>query len=80
MNKDAYVTGLAKNKHYLAIYGEKTMNDWLERNQCPENDKLSTDQGIWMFQTMLLGTRKDMDQIVEAIKKIKEHSAELAKA
>lgn len=80
MNKDSYVTGLAKNKHYLKIYGEKTMNEWLERNQCPENDKLSGEQGVWLFQTMLLGTRKDMDQIVEAIKKIQQHAPELAKS
>ena len=29
MNKDKYVTDLAKNKHYLAIYGEQYMNQWL---------------------------------------------------
>ncbi|HYH55421.1 MAG TPA: DegT/DnrJ/EryC1/StrS family aminotransferase, partial [Anseongella sp.] len=44
MNRQAYVTGLAKNKHYLRIYGEKTMNEWLERNQCPQNDRLSGEQ------------------------------------
>ena len=35
MNRDKYVTELAKNKHYLKIYGTKAMNEWLERNQCP---------------------------------------------
>lgn len=80
MNKDAYVTGLAKNRHYLKIYGEKTMKDWLEKNQCPQNDKLSSKEGVWLFQTMLLGTRRDMDQIVEAIKKLQKHAAELAKS
>ena len=80
MNKDSYVTGLAKNKHYLKIYGEKAMNAWLERNVCPQNDKLSGEQGVWLFQTMLLGTRKDMDQIVEAIKKLQQNAAALAKS
>jgi dTDP-4-amino-4,6-dideoxygalactose transaminase len=80
MNKDAYVTGLAKNRHYLKIYGEKTMKDWLEKNQCPQNDKLSSEEGVWLYQTMLLGTRRDMDQIAEAIKKLQKHAAELAKS
>lgn len=79
MNKGEYVTGLAKNRHYLKIYGEKTMQEWLERNQCPQNDKLAGEQAVWFTQTMLLGSRDDMDQIVEAIRKIQKYSGELTK-
>jgi perosamine synthetase len=79
MNKDTYVTDLAKNKHYLNIYGEKTMKEWLERSQCPENDKL-TEQAVWFFQTMLLGTKTDMEQIADAIRKIQKYAAEINKA
>jgi dTDP-4-amino-4,6-dideoxygalactose transaminase len=80
MNKEAYVTNLAKNKHFLKIYGEQKLKDWLERNQnCPENDKLC-DQAVWFTQTMLLADRTAMDQIGEAIRKIQKHAAQLAKA
>lgn len=79
MNKDSYVTGLASNKHYLKIYGEKTMKEWLERNQCPQNDALTSEQSVWLFQNMLLGTKKDMDQIAEGIRKIQKYAAEIAK-
>ncbi len=79
MNKDEYVTGLAQNKHYLNIYGEKVMNQWLERNQCPQNDKLTTDQSVWLFQNMLLGSRTEMEQIAEAIGKIREYAGEIKK-
>ncbi len=78
MNKDTYVTDLAKNKHYLNIYGEKYMKDWLERSQCPENDKL-TDQAVWFYQTMLLGTKVDMEQIAEAISKIQKNASDILK-
>ncbi|MDD5435790.1 MAG: DegT/DnrJ/EryC1/StrS family aminotransferase, partial [Nitrospira sp.] len=78
MNKTNYVTDLAKNKHYLSVYGEKSMKEWLERIQCPENDKL-TEQAVWFYQTMLLGTRTDMEQIAEAIRKIQKHAAEISK-
>ncbi|MGN6493397.1 MAG: DegT/DnrJ/EryC1/StrS family aminotransferase [Agriterribacter sp.] len=79
MNKDSYVTGLASNKHYLKIYGEKTMKEWLERNQCPQNDALTSEQSVWLFQNMLLGTKKDMEQIAEGIRKIQKYAAEIAK-
>jgi len=35
---------------------------------------------VGMTQNMLLGPRGDMDDIVEAIRKIQAHSAALAKA
>ncbi len=77
MNKDAYVAGLAKNKHFLKIYGEKVMNQWLERNQCPQNDKLTSEESLWFFQYMLLGSKEDMEQIADAVRKIQKHAAEL---
>lgn len=79
MNRDAYVTGLASNSHYLRIYGEKTMQEWLERNQCPQNDKLTGEQSLWFFQNMLLGTRENMEQIAGAIRKIQQYAKQIAK-
>lgn len=80
MNKDPYVTALAKNKHFLKVYGEKRMKDWLEQTlNCPQNDKVC-EQAVWFTQTMLLGPRSDMDQIAEAIRKIQKHAGELARA
>ena len=80
MNKDSYVTGLAKNKHFLKIYGEKKLNEWLERNQAlPQNDKLCS-EAVWFTQNMLLAERNRMDQIADAIRRIQKYAAELAKA
>ncbi len=79
MNKSSYVTALASNKHYLKVYGEKTMKEWLERNQCPQNDTLTSEQSVWLFQNMLLGSRKDMEQIAEAMRKIQKYAGEIAK-
>jgi len=79
MNKDEYVTSLAKNPHYLKVYGEKKMKEWLESSHCPQNDKLTSEQSLWFSQTMLLGSQDDMDQIGKAIRKIKEHASAIAK-
>jgi len=77
LNKDAYVTGLASNKHYLKIYGEKAMKQWIERNNCPQNDLLTSEQSLWLTQSMLLGTTRDMEQIAEAMRKIQKNANEL---
>jgi perosamine synthetase len=54
------------------------LRQWEERNQCPENDRLC-EEAVWFTQNMLLGTRRDMEQIAEAIRKIQAHASELAK-
>jgi perosamine synthetase len=80
MNKDEYVSSLSKNKHFLKLYGEKRLKDWLDRNHnLPENDKLCA-QGVWFSQTMLLAEREKMDQIATAVRKIQGHASDLAKA
>lgn len=80
MNKDSYVTSLARNRHFLQIYGEKRMKDWVEQSaDCPENEKLCA-QAVWFTQTMLLADRSKMDQIAEAIARIQKHASELARA
>jgi dTDP-4-amino-4,6-dideoxygalactose transaminase len=77
LNKDAYVSGLAKNRHYLKIYGEKTMKEWTERNHCPQNDQLAGEESLWFGQTMFLGSTRDMDQIAEAVRKIQKNANQL---
>lgn len=80
MNRDAYVTALARNRHYLKVYGERRMKDWLEQTQhCPQNDRLCG-QAVWLMQNMLLGPRSDMEQIAEGVRKIQQAGGELAKA
>jgi len=77
LNKEKYVTGLAKNRHYLKIYGEKTMKEWIERNHCPQNDKLTSEESLWFGQTMFLGSTRDMDLIAEAVRKIQKNAHQL---
>jgi len=77
LNRSPYVTGLAKNRHYLKIYGEKTMKEWMERNHCPQNDKLTSEESLWMGQTMFLGSTRDMDKIAEAVRKIQKYANQL---
>ena len=44
---------------------------------CPNCEELCAETGFWLFQSMLLGTEQDMDDIADAIVKIKENVGEL---
>jgi hypothetical protein len=34
---------------------------------------------VWLTQTMLIGPREDMDQIVDAVAKIQKHAGDIAR-
>ncbi len=76
MDKDKYIRDLAENEHYIKMYGKLKMREWLERNECPQNEKM-TRQAVWFTQTTLLGSKKDMEQIAAAIRKIQKYAAEI---
>lgn len=79
MTKEPYIHNLAKNKHYLKIYGERRMKQWLEQIVCPVNDKLCEEEALWFTQTMLLGEKKNMDMIADAIRKISSEAEAISK-
>lgn len=77
INKGSFITNLAKEPHYLKVYGEKRMKQWLEQTQdTPLNARL-TQEAVWFTQTTLLGTRTEMEQIAEAVRKIQKNAAKL---
>jgi dTDP-4-amino-4,6-dideoxygalactose transaminase len=78
-NNSAHVKALAANPHYQRIYGKETMARWVERNQCPVNDKL-IEEAVWFSQTRLLGSRSEMERIAETISGIQKRAGELARA
>jgi len=46
---------------------------------CPVTEKACNEEAVWLTQNMLLGTKEDMDTIVEAIQKVKNNVDELIK-
>ncbi|NUQ61384.1 MAG: DegT/DnrJ/EryC1/StrS family aminotransferase [Pirellulales bacterium] len=77
LNKAAFIKNALNSRPYLRVYGEKAVQEWEERNRCPENDKLC-EEAVWFTQGMFLGPRSDMDQIAEAVRKIHAYAPQLA--
>ena len=53
-----------------------TMVDF-DRVDCPVCERVCAEESMWFKQSMLLGTKQDMDDIVAAIEKIRANSEEL---
>jgi dTDP-4-amino-4,6-dideoxygalactose transaminase len=79
LNKQQFIEASLNSGAFRKIYTEQELARYRERNHCPENDRLCG-EAVWFFQTMLLGTRQDMDQIAEAIRKIQQHAEELVRS
>jgi hypothetical protein len=41
--------------------------------RCPNCERLCAEEGAWLEQSLLLGTKADMDDIVRAFEKVQEH-------
>jgi dTDP-4-amino-4,6-dideoxygalactose transaminase len=51
-----------------------------QADRCPNADLLCREQAIWLEQSLMLGTRADIDDIARAFEKVYEHRNELAAA
>ncbi len=78
LNKEPFLKNTLSSRAFRAVCPPERLRQWEERNHCPENDRLC-EEAVWFTQTMLLGTRRDTEQIAEAIRKIQAHAADLAK-
>jgi dTDP-4-amino-4,6-dideoxygalactose transaminase len=77
LNQEPFIKNVLASKAYKRIYQANVLAQWEERNRCPANDQLCN-VAVWFTQPMLLGPRKDMDDIVAAIRKIHAYAGELA--
>ncbi|MGQ9515298.1 MAG: DegT/DnrJ/EryC1/StrS family aminotransferase [Thermoproteota archaeon] len=72
--RERFMLNLAKDELLSRLYGEKV--DY-GKVKLPVTEKACYEEGVWLFQNMLLGAKEDMDDIVNAIIKIKENTKEL---
>jgi hypothetical protein len=75
-NKDGLIEDALTSKGYQRIFGEERLNQWREENILPQNDQLA-EEVVAIFQYALLGSKNDMDDIVNAINKVYENRSQL---
>ena len=77
LNKDPFVEHTLNSRNFRRMYSKERLNRCREQNHCPDNDRLCT-EAAGLSQRLLLGTKKDMDDIADAIFKIYENRDRLA--
>lgn len=75
-NKDGIIEEALNSKGYKRLFPESRLREWREQNHLPGNDQLCREAVIFS-QSMLLGTRKDMDDILSAVVKVYENRTAL---
>jgi dTDP-4-amino-4,6-dideoxygalactose transaminase len=79
LNKEPFLEDALSGQGVQTIYSRARIDAWRAQNRCPQNDRLCT-EAIWLVQTMLLGPRRDMEDIAEAVRKVQANAPQLAKA
>ena len=78
LNQDPFLERTLNSRTYRAVYTQQEIAQWRERNHCPANDRLCQ-EGLWLDQNVLLGGKRDMEDIATAIRKIQRHAEALKK-
>jgi len=71
-NKDGLIEDTISSKGYKRLFSESRLKQWREENVLPGNDKLCS-EAVTFYQSILLGSRSHMEDIVKAITKIYEN-------
>ena len=79
LNTQAFLGTALESRGYQRLFSAARLKQWHQQNDCPQNDQLCS-QAVWFTQNMLLGSRGDMEQMAEAIRKIQAHAGDLLKA
>ena len=71
-NKDGLIEEALNSRGYKRLFSEQRLKRWREENILPGNDQLAR-EAVTFYQSILLGSKSDMDDIVNAITKIYEN-------
>ncbi len=71
-NKDGLIEEALNSRGYKRLFSEKRLKQWREENHLPGNNQLIK-EAVTIYQSILLGSKSDMDDIINAITKIYEN-------
>lgn len=79
LNKMPFIKNAFNSRFFRKFYPDSSLdyNAFLEKNQCPRNEKLCKEQAVWIPQNVLLGTKTDMENIASAIEKVSKNTDKL---
>ena len=79
LNKMPFLKNVFNSRFFQKFYSKARLDygKYTEENKCPRNEKLCNEEAVWFSQNMLLGSKKDMDNIATAIEKVYDNAEKL---
>jgi dTDP-4-amino-4,6-dideoxygalactose transaminase len=79
LNKMPFLKNAFQTKNFKIMYPKEMLDydKYMEQNQCPENDRVCDKEAVWFAQSMLLGTKSDMDDIATALRKVHDNASKI---
>jgi len=79
LNTMPYLQDMLNSRVFQKVYPREMLDfdRYVEANRCPANDQL-TREAVWFSQKMLLAEKRDMDDIAEAIRKVRDNAGNTA--
>jgi len=75
--RDGLIEVALNSKNFKRAFSKKRLDTYRKELHYPENDQLCR-EAVWLTQNLLLGTKRDMDDIADAILKIYENRDKLS--
>lgn len=81
LHTQPFIQSAFESKLYQKVYDKKDLDyrSFLDKNQCPMNDRICNEEAIWLTQNLLLGNKSSMDNIANAIEKIHDNADKIVK-
>ena len=76
LNKQPFLEDNLQSRGFQTVYGQERLDRYRKQNQCPHNDDLC-ETVLLMGQEVLIGSKSDVDDVVEAFAKVQRNSANL---
>lgn len=72
LHTQPFIKAAFESKLYQKAYDKRDLDyqNFIEKNQCPMNDRICNEEAIWLSQNLLLENKTSMDNIANAIEKI----------
>jgi dTDP-4-amino-4,6-dideoxygalactose transaminase len=75
LHLDPSVDAYLNHRSFKKIFSKERLEKYRNENHCPVNEMIGNEIGLSLGQRVFLGTRKDMEDIVNAIVKIQKNSS-----
>ena len=81
LHAQPFIKAAFESTLYRKVYDKEDLDyqKFIEKNQCPMNDRICNEESIWLSQSLFLANKSSMDNIANAIEKIQANADKIAK-